>query len=92
MIAERFNGLVKGDTVVMPIRSSFVVIPFELSHRVLIISRRVNCRVNFFVNTSTYAGGQFFDDQNKNDRKNPGHFYWELSNFYVPPRDGSRIR
>ncbi|MGA3113529.1 MAG: hypothetical protein ABSF90_03745 [Syntrophobacteraceae bacterium] len=24
--------------------------------------------VNFFVNTSTHAGGQFLHDQNKNDR------------------------
>ncbi|MFZ0928387.1 MAG: DUF1156 domain-containing protein [Syntrophobacteraceae bacterium] len=40
---------------------------------------------------STHAGGQFLHDKNKNDRKNPGHFYWELSNFYVPSRDGSRI-
>ena len=49
VIAERFDRMLEGDAVVTPVRGSFVVIPFKLYHRVLIIRSFVNCPVFSFL-------------------------------------------
>jgi len=43
VIVERLNSLLEGDSVVTPICGSLVIIPYKLSHRVLITRSYVKC-------------------------------------------------